>query len=214
MFISRYAIEAELKEEEDWGLLTPKQRQMFLNFCTNGMDEVKAYEEAYSAPDGLVTVKFPAKKASQIVATEQWRNCYDIFGEMIRELATMNTNIQLYQMYSAMANYSIFDFIDKDGAFKYDNMDHAKEILGIKAYALKGLDIKMHPKDVDATIVTPVFVDRQKAMDKLAQYTKFLGSEEAGGNGIGHISIQTGNAEFKASDDAMLRKKYGLEIVK
>ncbi len=214
MFISREEIKSELKDEDCWKQLMPKEREMFLNYATNGLDQVKAYEEAYSDPQGLVTVKQPAKKAGIVCSKEAFRDAFDIYGEMLRELATLVTNVQLYHMYVAMATYNIFDFVDGDGAFKYDDVQHAKEILGIKAYALKGLAVAMHPKDIDATIVTPVFVDRQKAMEKLAQYTKFLGTDEAGGAGIGQVQIQTGNAEFRASDDAMLRKKYGLEVIK
>jgi hypothetical protein len=214
MFISKEEIKSELKEEECFNLLTPKERTMFLAYCTNGLNLVDAYKFAYEDPTGQTTLKNPGKKSGTVASKEAWRDCFDIYGEMLRELATMVTNVQLYHMYAAMATYNIFDYVDEYGAFKFDDMDQAKEILGIKAYAIRKVTTQMHPKDPDVTMTTVEFVDRQKAMEQLAKYTKFLGTDEAGGAGIGHISIQTGNAEFRPEDDAMLRKKYGLEVVK
>lgn len=210
MFITKEEIKKELKDEDCWKELKPKEKEFFLYYCTNGLDLVSAFKEVYCSEDSSRTVKFPAKKAAEIRAKESFNECYEIYCNILQEYASARTNAHFFNQYFYMATYNVLDFVDEIGAFKFKSIKDAKEILGPKAMALTGLDVTMHPRDPNKTITVPKFCDRAKAMKELAKVTKLFGSEEGAGTGMGQVVINAEMATFNPEDDEKNRRKYNL----
>lgn len=210
MFLTKEEIKKELKDEDCWKDLKPKEREMFLLYCTNGHEEVEAFKDVYCREDSERTVKFPGKKAAEVLAKEAFSECFEIYAEVLRDMASLKTNAHLYNQYLAMATYNALDFIDVEGNFKFQSVEEAKERLGIKAMALTGLEVTMHPRDPSITMIVPKFCDRHKAMKELARFSKFYGSEEAGGKGLGTITVDLGDAVFDKAVEDKRRKELGV----
>ena len=211
MFITKVEITKELVEEDCWVRLSPKEKKMFLAYCINGLDENEAYKDVYVDEDSDRANQFPAKKAAKIVAKDDFQECFDIYAELLRETAAVKTNAHLFNIYWNMACYSVFDFIDENGEFRYKSVEEAQERLGIKAVAIQSIDTTMHPRDPDRTIRKVNFVSREKALKELAKFSKFYGEQEAGGGaGMGQIIINAANPEFNPEDDEKNRREFGL----
>lgn len=213
MFITKEEIKSELKEEDCWKNLSPKEKQMFLEYCTNGHDEVQAYKDVYIDPNAERVVKFPGKKAAEILAKPYFSDCFDIYAELLREAVSMKANAHLWNQYYIMSTWNILDYVDSIGAFKFESIEQAREQLGIKALAIAGLDVAMHPRDPSKTITVPKMVDKYKAMKELARFSKFYGSEESGGMGMGNLIVNTSLAEVSVDTDVQNRKRLGIEEV-
>lgn len=211
MFITQELLKSELKEEDCWLELSPKEKKMFLEYATNGMQALQAYEKVYIDEESDRVVKFPGKKANAIVAKNCFQECINLYAELIKEHAMANTNAQLFNTCWHLAFYNVFDFINEDGSFKFESVEEAKEILGIKALAITGIETTMHPKFPDKTITTVKFINRQKYMDYLTKVTKFLGEESGAGTGMGQVIVNAQMASFNPEDDEVNRKRYGLE---
>ncbi len=210
MFITKEEIKSELKDEECWQELSPKEKRMFLEYCTNGHEEVLAYKEVYVDPQSDRVVKFPGKKAAEILAKQSFSECFEVYSEILREAVSMKANAHLWNQYYVMATWNILDFVDEIGQFKFKDIDEAREQLGIKALAIAGLDVAMHPRDPSKTMTIPKMMDKYKAMKELSRFTKFYGSEEAGGIGLGTISINSQLATVTVEGDEINRRRIGL----
>lgn len=211
MFITKEEIRHELIEEECWKDLSPKEKKMFLTYCTNGQDELRAYMDVYADPDPERVIKTPGKKAQAILAKESFQECVAIYAEILREAVSTKANAWMFTRYFEIASANILDFVDEIGQFKFSSIEEAKEQLGAKALAIAKLDLTMHPKDADKTITVPVLYDRYKAMKELAKFTKYYGSEEAGGVGLGDITIHSQLATVTKETDEFNRKRLGIE---
>jgi len=210
VFITKEEIKQELDGEECWSALTPKEKRMFLIYCTNGHEEVEAFKDVYITEESTRVIKFPGKKAAEILAKEDFQECFSIYAETLREAVSTKANAFLFNQYFILSTYNVLDYVDSIGAFKFKSIEEAKEILGIKAMAITGLDVTMHPRDPDKTITVPKLADRYKAMKELARFTKYYGSEEAGGVGLGDVSISSKLARVTVEDDEVNRRRIGL----
>lgn len=210
MFITKEEIKKELLEEDAWKALTPKEKEMFLIYCTNGHEEVEAYKDVYVKEDSDKVVKFPGKKAANIISKDEFQECFEVYAEILRDAVSMRTNAHLFNLYYMLSTYNILDYVDEIGAFKFKSIEEAKEILGLKALAIVGLDVTMHPKDPTKVITVPKLADRAKNMKELSKFSKFFGSEEAGGTGMGSVQLNTTMPGFDKDSDAKNREKYGL----
>ena len=211
MFLNKEEVKKELHEKECWKSLTPKEKKMFLVYVTNGLDEVEAYNDIYVDEDASRVIKFPAVKASQVTAKEDWQECFQIYAEVLQEVASVKTNAHLYNQYVIMATYNILDYVDMYGAFKFKTIEEAKEKLGVKALAIVGFDVSVHPRDPKAVMTVPKLADRMKAMDKLSKFSKFFGEQELGGSALSSITVNTSLAEISIEDDD--KKRAELKLV-
>lgn len=210
MWINKEEILKEVEEEDCWKDLSPKERKMFLEYCVNGLDELAAYKEVYCNDDGERVVKFPGKKAATILAKDAFQECFEIYGEILQEVASTKTNAHLYTQYVIMATWNILDYVDFDGAFKFKDIEEAREVLGVKALAITGFNVSVHPKDSTKTMTVPILADRSKAMKELAKFSKFYGAEESGGKGLGTITVDLGDAVFSKEKEIERRKELGV----
>ncbi len=214
MFISKERIERELKDEDDWNALTPKEKRMFLLYCTNGFDGLKAYMEVYDPENRERVVKFPGSKAEAIIAKVEFENCLEIYGNLLKEMASTKVNNQIFLYWTSLAFYNIFDYIDTEGNFRYESIEEAKEILGeAKCAPILGITKTLHPKDASIEIHTVSLYPRDKALLQLQKFSSFFGEDVGGGNGFANINFNMGNGDFvlptKEADEAK-REKYGL----
>ena len=211
MFITKAEITKELVEEDCWVRLSPKEKKMFLAYCINGLDENEAYKDVYVDEDSDRANPFPAKKAAKIVAKDDFQECFDIYAELLRETAAVKTNAHLFNIYWNMACYSVFDFIDENGEFRYKSVEEAQERLGIKAVAIQSIDTTMHPRDPDRTIRKVNFVSREKALKELAKFSKFYGEQEgSAGSGLDQVIVNTSAATYTKEQDDARRKELKL----
>jgi len=154
----------------------------------------------------------PAKKAAKILAKEAFSECLDIYAEILRETVSMRMNAHLFNMHYVCATWNILDFVDKWGAFKFKDMEEAKEILGIKALAIEGFTVTMHPRDPDVVMTVPTMANRAKNMKELAKFSKFYGELDggAGGKGLGAITLITDPVPFNKNIDEINRGRLGI----
>jgi hypothetical protein len=210
VWINKEEILKEVQEEDCWKDLTPKEKKMFLAYCTNGLDYVKAFEDVYMSSESDRAVKFPGKKAAVIIAKDAFQECFEIYGEILQEVASTKTNAHLYNQYVIMCTWNILDYVDFNGAFKFKNIEEAKDKLGEKALAIVGFQVSVHPKDPTKTMTVPVMADKMKAMKELAKFSKFFGEAESGGKGLGLITVDLGDAVFSKEAEKKRREELGI----
>lgn len=210
MFITKEEIKKELKDEDCWKELKPKEREMFLRYCTNGHEEVEAFKDVYCTEDAERKVRFPAKKAAEIMAKEAFNECFEIYADLLQEFAATRTNAHLYNNYLIIATANILDYTDNIGQFKFKDIEEARERLGAKALAIEKLELTAHPRDPNSTITVPKLYDKFKAMKELAKFSKFYGEEAGGGAGLGDISISSHLATVTKFDDEKNRQRLGV----
>jgi hypothetical protein len=211
VFITKEEIRNELKDEECWKALPPKEKKFFLQYCINGLDGTEAYKDVYMSNESGRTVKFPGKKANEIIAKDEVQECFEIYGDLVKETAPSKVNMQIFNLLYNQAFYSPFDFMDTQGEFLYDTVEEAKEKLGVKALAIKEITTTMHPKDPDRVVKKVIFHNRSKAVDALSKYTQFIEKENQAGSGMGQVVLTTQMPKFDPADDEVNRKRYGLE---
>jgi hypothetical protein len=210
MLVTKFEIEQELKEEVSYKNLSPKEREMLLLYLTNGMDELEAYKDVYMSEESEKVVKFPGKVAAKIVAKPDFQDCIALYGDFLNMYASSRTNVHLYNMYVALATYSILDFVDEYGAFKFNSIQEAKDQLGIKASAITGFNVTMHPKDPEKIMTVPILADRMKAMKELSKFSKFLGEMSESEQGLSNITVNTSLATISIEDDERRRRELRL----
>jgi hypothetical protein len=210
VWINKEEILKEVEEEDCWKDLSAKEKKMFLAYCVNGLDYVKAYKDVYMDTESSRVVKFPGDKAAIIVAKDSFQECFEIYGEALQEAASTKTNAHLYNQYVIMATANLLDYVDEIGQFKFKSIQEAKDILGEKALAIVGFQVSVHPKDPKKTMTVPVLADKMKAMKELAKFSKLFGEAESGGKGLGTISIDLGNAVFNKEEEDRKRKELGV----
>lgn len=211
MFITKEEIKNELKDEECWKKgLSKNEKEMFLIYCTNGHEELHAFEDVYMREDVTRKIKFPGIMANEIVAKEAFQDCIAIYADILREAVSTKANAWMFNQYYAIATANHLDFVDEIGQFKFKSIKEAQEILGIKALAIERLEVTAHPRDPKSIMTVPKLYDKFKAMKELAKFTKFYGSEEAGGVGLGEVSISSKLAVVNKEDDEVNRRRIGL----
>ncbi len=211
MFISKERIERELKDEDDWNALTPKEKRMFLLYCTNGFDGLKAYVEVYDPENRERVVKFPGSKAEAIVAKVEFENCLEIYGNLLKEMASSKINSQLFLYYCNLAFYNICDYVNERGEFRFESMEEAREVLGSKAVAIVGIHTELHPKDPSIEITKVSLFPREKAMRELQRFSKFMGEEMNGAVAMPNINIDLGDARFDPKMDEINAQRYKID---
>lgn len=213
MFLSKERIEHELKDEQEYKDLTPKEKRFFLEYCTNGFLALEAYYDVYEPETKTRLVKFPGSKAEGIVASPNFEYCFDLFSDLLQSMVAKKTNAEIFNHYYTLATYNPLDFMNEEGEFAFDSIQTAKEILGQKAICIVGLSRESHPKDPSITIVKVQLYNRSVALKELAKFSRFFGSDEVGGHGFADINISLGsnmNDKPTLEDDQKARDKYGL----
>lgn len=208
MFITKEEIKSELKDEECYLNLSPKEKKFLLEYLTNGLQGTTAYLEVYT--DNQRVIKFPGKKANEIIAKPDFQDCFNLYSDIIRKIAPDKVNAQLFNLFWHQAFYNVFDFIKRDGSFKFDTIEDAKEQLGMKAMAIQGIETVMHPRDPNKTMTMVKFINRDKAAKEISKYTKFLGEETGAGSGMGQVVIKAEMQPFDPSEDDRRRKEFNL----
>ena len=212
MFVSKERIERELKDEEAFKEMTPKERRMFIVYCTNGFDALQAYNDVYAPEDKIRIIKFPGSKAETIVASENFEECLNIYGDMLKELAATRVNSEIFLYWTNLSFYDIFDYIDIDGSFKYESIDEAREILGpAKCAPILSIVKTLHPKDPSIEINTVNLFPREKALKELQRFSQFYKEESTGATAMPNINIDLGNARFDPKMDEVNASKYKID---
>ena len=210
MFISKQEITQALKDEGMLTNLTPKNREFFLEYCINGHDALQAYLDTMVDESSGRTNKFPGEKANEIVAKQEFRECFEVYVELLKDIAGVKTNSSIFNVYQVMAFYNPLDYLDDTGQFKYTSIDEAKEQLGIKALAIKSIDLSVHPRDPKAVLRTITFVDRFKSLKELQRFSKFIDEAESGGEKLGNITIDLGNEQFSIESENKRRQELNI----
>lgn len=213
MFISKERIENELKDEEEFKNMTPKERRFFLEYCTNGFKALDAYYDVFEPETKQRVVKFPGSKAEAIVAKPDFEYCFDLFSDLLQSMVAKKTNAELFNHYYTLATYNPLDFMNEEGEFAFESIEEAKEILGHKAICITGLSKEAHPKDPSITVIKVQLYNRSTALKELSKFSQFFGSDAVGGHGFADININLGsnsNSNPTLEDDQKMRDKYGL----
>lgn len=211
MVISKQEITQALKEEGVLTELSPSNRKFFLEYCINGHDALQAFKDTIGLDQSNRVIKEPGIKANEIVAKAEFRECFEVYVDLLKEIAGVKTNSSIFNIYQAMAFYNPLDFLSDSGEFKYSSIKEAKEQLGIKAMAIKSIDLAAHPRDPNAVIRTVTFVDRFKSLKELQKFSKFIDEAESGaGSGMGQVVIKAEMQAFDPKNDQVLREKYNL----
>ena len=211
MFISKERIERELKDEEDWKALTPKEKRMFLLYCTNGFDGLKAYVDVYDPENRDRVVKFPGSKAEAIVAKPDFEYCFDLFSDLLQSMVAKKTNAELFNHYYTLATYNPLDFMNEEGEFAFESIEEAKEVLGHKAICITGLNREVHPKNPEITTIKVQLYNRSVALKELSKFSKFMGEEANGAVSMPNINIDLGEARFDPKMDEINAQRYNID---
>jgi len=209
MFVTKQEIIAELKGTNCWKSLSANEKSFFLEYVSNGHNEVQAYKDVYIDDEETRVTKFIGKKAATIMAKPEFAECFEIYAEVLRNTVSMRANAHLFNYYYVLATYNILDFVDEYGAFKFLSIEDAKEQLGLKAIAITGIDTVMHPKDPTKTMTTVKFYDRGKALKELSKYTQFYGTGETD-KGLSNISINSQVVTHSVEEDEFNRMRLGI----
>lgn len=211
MFISKQEITQALKDEGVLTNLSPKNREFFLEYCINGHNAEQAFLDTIGSDQSERVIKYPGEKANEIVAKEEFRECFEVYVDLLKEIAGVKTNSSIFNVYQAMSFYNPLDYLNDQGEFKFDSVEDAKEQLGIKALAIKSIDLSAHPRDPNAVIRTVTFVDRFKSLKELQRFSKFIDEAETGGPAMPTVHIDLGhNNTFNPEDEEQKMRELGL----